>query len=59
MFTLFWSFLMSREEHSKGKNGVPETKGTEEGSAKRNITRKHDPDPSRYVGYLLRFMLVL
>ena len=26
---------------------VPETKGTEEGSAKRNITRKHDHDPHR------------
>eukprot|EP00561_Arcocellulus_cornucervis_P001801 CAMPEP_0185818764 /NCGR_PEP_ID=MMETSP1322-20130828/21158_1 /TAXON_ID=265543 /ORGANISM="Minutocellus polymorphus, Strain RCC2270" /LENGTH=62 /DNA_ID=CAMNT_0028515907 /DNA_START=60 /DNA_END=248 /DNA_ORIENTATION=- len=26
---------------------VPETKGTEEGSAKRNITRKHDHDPNR------------
>lgn len=26
---------------------MPETKGTEEGSAKRNITRKHDHDPHR------------
>ena len=26
---------------------VPETKGVEEGSAKRNITRRHDHDPHR------------
>ena len=26
---------------------VPETRGVEEGSAKRNITRKHDHDPHR------------
>ena len=26
---------------------VPETKGVEEGSAKRNIARRHDHDPHR------------
>lgn len=35
-----------REEFHKGKSPVPETR-TEEGSAKRNIARKHDHDPSR------------
>jgi hypothetical protein len=36
-------------EHKKGHNNIPETKNTEEGSAKRNITRKHDHDPKRCV----------
>jgi len=35
-----------REEHHKGKGAVPETRGTEEGSAKRNIVRKHNADPA-------------
>jgi len=35
-----------REEFHKGKSPIPETR-TEEGSAKRNIARKHDHDPSR------------
>jgi hypothetical protein len=39
----------SRDEYNKGKNAVPETQGTADGSAKRNITRKHDHDPHRYV----------
>eukprot|EP00429_Kryptoperidinium_foliaceum_P103617 CAMPEP_0176255212 /NCGR_PEP_ID=MMETSP0121_2-20121125/36925_1 /TAXON_ID=160619 /ORGANISM="Kryptoperidinium foliaceum, Strain CCMP 1326" /LENGTH=64 /DNA_ID=CAMNT_0017595033 /DNA_START=60 /DNA_END=254 /DNA_ORIENTATION=+ len=34
------------EEHHKGRSVIPETR-TEEGSAKRNIARKHDHDPSR------------
>ncbi|KAL7528584.1 hypothetical protein ACHAXR_002519, partial [Thalassiosira sp. AJA248-18] len=29
------------------KNKVPETKNIEEGSARRNITRKHDHDPHK------------
>jgi hypothetical protein len=29
------------------KHKVPETKNTEEGSARRNITRKHDQDPHK------------
>lgn len=29
-----------REEHGKGKSAIPETKGVEEGSTKRNIQRK-------------------
>ena len=29
------------------KKQVPETKNTEEGSARRNITRKHDHDPHK------------
>ena len=32
---------------SADKNRVPETKNTEEGSARRNITRKHDHDPKK------------
>jgi hypothetical protein len=37
-----------REEHQRGKAvGIPETKVVEEGSAKRNIQRKHDHDPNR------------
>jgi hypothetical protein len=37
-----------REDHQRGKqSGPPETKIVEEGSAKRNITRKHDHDPNR------------
>jgi hypothetical protein len=39
----------SRDEYNKGKIGIPETQGTADGSAKRNITRKHDHDPHRYV----------
>ncbi len=31
------------------KHKVPETKNTEEGSARRNITRKHDQDPHKWV----------
>ena len=37
--------LYYREDHHKGKADVPETRGTEEGSAKRNIVRKHNGDP--------------
>eukprot|EP00566_Odontella_aurita_P029873 CAMPEP_0113595626 /NCGR_PEP_ID=MMETSP0015_2-20120614/39846_1 /TAXON_ID=2838 /ORGANISM="Odontella" /LENGTH=65 /DNA_ID=CAMNT_0000502973 /DNA_START=447 /DNA_END=644 /DNA_ORIENTATION=- /assembly_acc=CAM_ASM_000160 len=34
--------------HGHGKkDGVPETQGTAEGSARRNIARKHDHDPNR------------
>ena len=29
------------------KHKVPETKNTEEGSARRNIARKHDHDPNK------------
>eukprot|EP00339_Tiarina_fusa_P017552 CAMPEP_0117020342 /NCGR_PEP_ID=MMETSP0472-20121206/15481_1 /TAXON_ID=693140 ORGANISM="Tiarina fusus, Strain LIS" /NCGR_SAMPLE_ID=MMETSP0472 /ASSEMBLY_ACC=CAM_ASM_000603 /LENGTH=65 /DNA_ID=CAMNT_0004725533 /DNA_START=59 /DNA_END=256 /DNA_ORIENTATION=+ len=36
-----------QDDHHKGKDAIPETKGTEEGSAKRNIARKHDHDPNR------------
>eukprot|EP00521_Asterionellopsis_glacialis_P000694 CAMPEP_0195257056 /NCGR_PEP_ID=MMETSP0706-20130129/6592_1 /TAXON_ID=33640 /ORGANISM="Asterionellopsis glacialis, Strain CCMP134" /LENGTH=66 /DNA_ID=CAMNT_0040310193 /DNA_START=101 /DNA_END=301 /DNA_ORIENTATION=+ len=35
------------DSHHKGGSGIPETKGTSEGSAGRNIQRKHDHDPSR------------
>ncbi|GAX20233.1 hypothetical protein FisN_15Lh287 [Fistulifera solaris] len=35
------------EEHHKGKLDIPETVVGEEGSAKRNIQRKHDHDPNR------------
>eukprot|EP00428_Durinskia_dybowskii_P031673 CAMPEP_0170237944 /NCGR_PEP_ID=MMETSP0116_2-20130129/18726_1 /TAXON_ID=400756 /ORGANISM="Durinskia baltica, Strain CSIRO CS-38" /LENGTH=115 /DNA_ID=CAMNT_0010488755 /DNA_START=83 /DNA_END=429 /DNA_ORIENTATION=+ len=34
------------EEFHKGKSPIPETR-TEEGSAKRNIARKHDHDPTK------------
>jgi hypothetical protein len=37
-----------REDHMRGKStGYPETKTYEDGSAKRNIQRKHDHDPNR------------
>ncbi|KAL7474667.1 hypothetical protein ACHAW6_000629 [Cyclotella cf. meneghiniana] len=36
---------MTKSEADKHK--VPETKNTEEGSARRNITRKHDADPHK------------
>jgi hypothetical protein len=39
----------SRQDH-KSKQTVPETQKVEEGSARRNIVRKHDHDPNRYVG---------
>jgi hypothetical protein len=38
-----------REDHDKKHGGVPETKKVAEGSASRNIQRKHDHDPNRYV----------
>ena len=44
---LYFSFHgYKRDEFHKGKMAVPETR-TEEGSARRNIARKHDHDPSR------------
>eukprot|EP00571_Detonula_confervacea_P011188 CAMPEP_0172309840 /NCGR_PEP_ID=MMETSP1058-20130122/10738_1 /TAXON_ID=83371 /ORGANISM="Detonula confervacea, Strain CCMP 353" /LENGTH=61 /DNA_ID=CAMNT_0013022539 /DNA_START=63 /DNA_END=248 /DNA_ORIENTATION=- len=36
---------MTKSESNKLK--IPETKTVEEGSARRNITRKHDRDPHR------------
>ena len=46
---MFVSLLVCRyrEEHHKGKVAVPESTGTAEGSASRNIQRKHDNDPSK------------
>lgn len=35
--------VIHREEYNKGKDAVPETRGVSEGSAKRIITRKHNP----------------
>jgi hypothetical protein len=35
--------LHLRDDYHKGKDPVPETKGIEEGSAKRNIERKNSP----------------
>ena len=52
---LSFSWINCREEHHKGKSAIPETQGTEEGSAKRNIARKHDHDPNRYVVCLDKF----
>ncbi|CAB9524807.1 expressed unknown protein [Seminavis robusta] len=36
-----------QDEHHKGKAAVPETTGTSEGSAARNIQRKHNSDPGQ------------
>ena len=36
-----------RPDYHKGKSGVPDTRNTEDGSARRNIARKHDHDPHR------------
>lgn len=35
----------NREDHHKGKAAIPETRGVEDGSTKRNIQRKHSHDP--------------
>ena len=45
-FSYFFFLRFHRDEH-KGKNNVPETKVGEDGTAKRNIQRKHDHDPHR------------
>jgi hypothetical protein len=50
----FWNstFLIPlpyRDDHDKKSSGVPDTKKVAEGSASRNIQRKHDHDPNRYV----------
>ena len=37
---------MTKHEAQK-HNQIPETKNIEEGSARRNITRKHDPTPRK------------
>eukprot|EP00527_Entomoneis_sp_CCMP2396_P009607 CAMPEP_0198136588 /NCGR_PEP_ID=MMETSP1443-20131203/227_1 /TAXON_ID=186043 /ORGANISM="Entomoneis sp., Strain CCMP2396" /LENGTH=63 /DNA_ID=CAMNT_0043797835 /DNA_START=89 /DNA_END=280 /DNA_ORIENTATION=- len=36
-----------KSEDSHRNNAVPETQGTEEGSAKRNIQRKHNPNEAK------------
>lgn len=47
MILLTLCLLIHREEHHKGKSDIPETRTGEEGTAKRNIQRKHDHDPNR------------
>ena len=42
---IYFPFLIHRD--TKNAKAIPETKGVEEGSSKRNIVRKHDHDPSR------------
>ena len=39
------------------KHKVPETKNIEEGSARRNIARKHDHDPTKWVANCMLFGL--
>jgi hypothetical protein len=41
---LRWYHVVRADKHK-----VPETKNTEEGSARRNIARKHDADPHKWV----------
>ena len=41
MLPIHYAFSINNEKK------VPETKGVEEGSAKRNIARRHDHDPHR------------
>eukprot|EP00957_Ditylum_brightwellii_P041430 3137118-Ditylum_brightwellii.AAC.1 len=41
------AMISHRGQHDDKKKDLPETKNTEEGSARRNITRKHDPDPHK------------
>jgi len=36
-----------QDEFHKGKSPIPETRVGEEGSASRNIQRKHDHDPNK------------
>ena len=38
--------ICDSEEHHKGKSAIPETTGTSEGSAGRNIQRKNNHDHS-------------
>ena len=40
----YFSPLSYSEEHHKGKSAIPETRGVEDGSTKRNIQRKHSHD---------------
>jgi hypothetical protein len=40
--------LTNSEEFHKGKINVPETRGVEEGSTKRNIQRKNSHDPKAH-----------
>jgi hypothetical protein len=47
LFLPFTRNILRSEEYHKGNVTVPETKIGEEGSAKRNIQRKHDHDPHR------------
>ena len=44
--TLSSPLTLNREDHHS-KGAVPATKGTEEGSAKRNIQRKHNPNEQK------------
>lgn len=48
---LYLTFLCrhSGEKRAEKHNKVPETTKTEEGSARRNIARKHDHDPTKWV----------
>jgi hypothetical protein len=39
---VFISFFLGRDDFHKGKILIPETRIGEEGTAKRNIQRKHD-----------------
>ena len=45
--SLIHSLSLPSDEFHKGKTAIPDTKGVEEGSTKRNIQRKHDHDPHR------------
>ena len=45
-FILFFS-PNSNLYRAQKHNQIPETKTLEEGSARRNITRKHDPTPNK------------
>lgn len=47
LFGLILPYKLFRDELHKGKSDIPETRIGEEGTAKRNIQRKHDHDPNR------------
>jgi hypothetical protein len=46
LYNIYLLFSFYRDEDNK-KGAVPETRVGEEGTAKRNIQRRHDHDPNR------------
>ncbi|KAL7432620.1 hypothetical protein ACHAXH_003430 [Discostella pseudostelligera] len=47
IYTISLPILQTKKHERVDKHKVPETKNIEEGSARRNIARKHDHDPNK------------